>query len=1221
MADRRRRESAGSGSVTPTPSSPSDSRYGQREWTGRPSVGGRMDSTASTFSTAGGRSARRGSVASITSSIGGVLDIAGQMDGARAGSATRDISQNAISTLLQPPIVRTGLLPYTALPTTAGHRPPSVRDIPPVTLTTIPHVEPSAFDTYLSQVGPLYEAISQAEAEEQNPAWLRRDRAGSKDSDVSSSVRTRGEPPYRPRHGSRQSSISSILSPIESPQAPRRRSSGGIIKSRLTVAPLSSIPTVYFDENFHLENPRTFDVVSEKSEIIQSPQPQINEDAGRLGNGNIPTISAPPKKALATNAILQEKLSFYLDTVEIHLIASISTASKSFFAALGSLKGLHSEAAESVTKIQKLREDLRTLDEQMALGGLDIVAMKRRRENLGRLYSAVQQLKFVVNGASMCGDLVEHGDLDNALYRIGMLEDFACGRPDPRADLEWLCPERIDQLIDLRRLRCLDGFAEGMDQLRARIGRGYEQRFISVLLTDLREHIASVPNRDTLLRWAQASQRSRGGLQVPGAPKSLPHLETSKKLRQELSDILDGLGRSRSTAVAAKSFWDEIMKETKSLIRQSLPSSTDDDAESTMSASTNRSRTSSRAEKSQILARNLHALEPEDAEEMFVKVYCSISEAVRRLQTQVKLLLDVTSGNALLSPPSSPPKSPRMLSIDDQVAPPPPPPKPDMDVQTQLMQALDMSNLLGQAVETAQIQITRVVRVRTPETTRLPLQQFLHYFTLHKLFADECEAITGRSGADLRGVVDEQIKGFIANFGERERQDLADTMEKDRWDALDFTEQDAAVLNQVVQAMQSDPEIWLKQAHIWDHLPSSSNNSLVNGTSVPLLTNGTVTNGTTTQSTPSQPLPSTKATATRPATLDEETYLLTKSALHLLHGLGRFMTLLANLPRLAPDLSASMTDYIRLFTSRTNQLVLFAGATKSAGLERINTKHLALASRVLGFASALLPYVREFVRRKATSAGLPGVGSAPGTASVQSLMASFDSVRKGTVNNQLSVHEKLVSIMSARCRTHVASLKKIDFDKEGAALNLSAVDFSSTTPTSAPTGKSSAYIDTLTKETITLHRVLSKHLPSSTVQQIMREVFDNYKETLGEGIKELELRTEAGRSRLINDILTFSAKLTPLDKDEDGNMPKYGAAAEATGFLFGLVRAKTLVGGGPAAATSTEARTSNEQKAASSEVPVGQNGDSATNIAADKNAGSNDDQKVESVVADIPKPA
>lgn len=101
------------------------------------------------------------------------------------------------------------------------------------------------------------------------------------------------------------------------------------------------VPDVYFDEDFHLENPRTFHVVTEKSDVV-TPNPTIITTQ----DGDKPA----PRKALATNAILQEKLSWYMDAAEVHLIDSISVASAKFFPALGSLRELHTEAAESVEK-------------------------------------------------------------------------------------------------------------------------------------------------------------------------------------------------------------------------------------------------------------------------------------------------------------------------------------------------------------------------------------------------------------------------------------------------------------------------------------------------------------------------------------------------------------------------------------------------------------------------------------------------------------------------------------------------------------------------------------------------------------------------------------------------------------------------------------------------------------------------------------------------------
>ena len=59
----------------------------------------------------------------------------------------------------------------------------------------------------------------------------------------------------------------------------------------------------------------------------------------------------------------------------------------------------------------------------------------------------------------------------------------------------------------------------------------------------------------------------------------------------------------------------------------------------------------------------------------------------------------------------------------------------------------------------------------------------------------------------------------------------------------------------------------------------------------------------------------------------------------------------------------------------------------------------------------------------------------------------------------------------------------------------------------------SPYMETLVKETTTLQKVLSKHLPETTVQMIMGPVFANYREQWGRAFADVAPRTPTGRDR------------------------------------------------------------------------------------------------------------
>ena len=758
-----------------------------------------------------------------------------------------------------------------------------------------------------------------------------------------------------------------------------------------------------------------------------------------------------------------------MDTVEVHLISSISTASTSLFTALGSLKDLHTEASESVAKVKSLRADLAALDKDMAVGGLKVVAMRRRRENVRKLGAAVQQLYDVIQAVAQCEEQVDRGEVDLALETLDDAERLIAG-----GTAEALMPEDGESqlprkpLIDLRGVAALEGSTNDLANLRRRVGKGFESRFMEALLGDLRNHVDQTAAIITLQRWDKAAQRARGShSRTPSVYPSYLHLDDG--LRQGLRANLEGLNRSGSVMPATTAYREGVLKEVKNLIRRHLPSSSDDDAESTMSASTYGGRPTTQQERSSILARNLRALDAADAEEMLKKIYSNVGEALRRLGTQVKVLLDLTSG--IKRPPSTSritsPLSPPIANMDSYMNGSIGGPRsrsrtraPSEDIQ----QALDMSSILGQAVDIAQTQITKILKVRAEQISHVSLADFLRYFYLNRLFADECEAVSGRGGVALKTVVNNHIKEFVAQFGNSQRQILVQGMDTDRWDTKDFTEPDSGALSNVLEASTKDVESWTKLAQLWPD-------------------EGKLMNGDTQHAEEKSSGISAANDKVRSATIDEQKYILPASAITVLGGVSAFEQLITGIPSMTQEITASLLEYLKLFNSRSSQLILGAGATRSAGLKNITTKHLALASQALSFVIALIPHVREFVRRHAHAAG--------------NLMVEFDKVKRLYQEHQSGINDKLVDIMSGRAGTHIGVMKKIDWDSNPSAQAVNS------------------YMETLIKETTTLHKVLSKHLPEMTVQMIMEPVFGSYREQLGKAFADVEIKTLSGKQRYV----------------------------------------------------------------------------------------------------------
>jgi vacuolar protein sorting-associated protein 54 len=188
---------------------------------------------------------------------------------------------------------------------------------------------------------------------------------------------------------------------------------------------------------------------------------------------------------------------------------------------------------------------------------------------------------------------------------------------------------------------------------------------------------------------------------------------------------------------------------------------------------------------------------------------------------------------------------------------------------------------------------------------------------------------------------------------------------------------------------------------------------------------------------------------------------------------------------MSQEVATLLLESLKLFNSRSSQLILGAGATRSAGLKNITTKHLALSSQALSFIVALTPYVREFFRRH-----LP-------FSTASHIMTEFDKVKRLFQEHQNGIHEKLVDIMSGRASMHVKSMKNIDWEE--AAKN-KAVSVS-------------PYMETLTKETGTLQKVLAKHLPEPIVAGIMIPVFSSYKEQWTSAYNDVTIKSAAAKER------------------------------------------------------------------------------------------------------------
>ncbi|CAG8433685.1 11264_t:CDS:10 [Ambispora gerdemannii] len=487
---------------------------------------------------------------------------------------TKDIGFNAISGVLNNPNNN----PY------SSSAKPSKYEIPVVPHTSIRKVKPVEFANYIKSIEPVFERYyhnKRIGAERQKIG-----RSSSLSSSVISpsvsatnllvsnltslpSPESEDVPVHRLASSRNPYSVNVPSSPLLAENIPQKEE-GPAIELPL----LESVPPIYFEEDFNLENPRTFDIVCEQADVI----------------GSNPEIS--------TNALLQEKLAHYLDTVEIHLVKEISKRSSSFFAALSNLQALHSETLECVAQINALRGKLVIIEDSEVKQGLEVVRLKRRRANLGKLYEGIRMVSEIHSTQPMIQILLSQGDYFSALELLEESDRILKGgnvfedqsdetsnsklskSPHPLIRRLSNVSESLKSsgLLDLRGVRALIHYKSQLADLHKTIGVMAETDLLNMIFLDLNEHIENI-NKDEGIRSLYNSTQSTSQFQkkvtvASDLHKSNDKLDKEIKLRERVAPLIVGLYKMNRLGTTLQIYRERLLKEIKKIIQRHYPSFT-----------------------------------------------------------------------------------------------------------------------------------------------------------------------------------------------------------------------------------------------------------------------------------------------------------------------------------------------------------------------------------------------------------------------------------------------------------------------------------------------------------------------------------------------------------------------------------------------------------------------------------------------------------------------
>lgn len=175
----------------------------------------------------------------------------------------------------------------------------------------------------------------------------------------------------------------------------------------------------------------------------------------------------------------------------------------------------------------------------------------------------------------------------------------------------------------------------------------------------------------------------------------------------------------------------------------------------------------------------------------------------------------------------------------------------------------------------------------------------------------------------------------------------------------------------------------------------------------------------------------------------------------------------------------------------------------------------------------LIPYIRECLRRHLR-------------AKQAVILVEFDKLKRDYQEHQYEIHAKLVAIMGDRLAVHCAALQEIDWEAERDVK-------------AGPNG----YMQTLVKETATLHKVLYKYLPGSALETVMLQVLSAINSRLAEEYGKITAKSDAAKERILEDARFMKGKFSEL-KGLERDIPGAG--------LEDLIRMKKVEKPAPAIA-------------------------------------------------------
>ncbi|NWU74342.1 VPS54 protein, partial [Onychorhynchus coronatus] len=708
---------------------------------------------------------------------------------------------------------------------------------------------------------------------------------------------------------------------------------------------LEQVPKIFMKPDFALEDSLTFNTVLPWSHF---------STAGGKGN-----------RDAASSKLLQEKLSHYLDIVEVNIAHQISLRSEAFFHAMTSQHELQDYLRKTSQAVKLLREKISKIDKVMCEGSLRVLRLSLTRNNCIKAYNKLKLMATVHQTQPTVQLLLSTSEFVGALDLIATTQEVL------QQELQGIHSFRHlgSQLCELEKLIDKMMIAEFSTYARNDLNRPLEddcqileeERLVSLVFGLLKQRKLNFYEiyGDEMINTAKNIIKQC----VVNTVSQIEEIDTEVvvKLADQMRmmnfpqwfDLLKNIF-SKFTIFLTR------IKATLNTIRSVVFLVLDKNQKNRDLEDTLQKNSAKESSVDTEVAYLTH-------EGMFIsdafgegELPAGAADATSQRNTspnsepcssdsvsEPECTTDSSSSKEQTSSSVTPGGVEMMIGDDMKLT--------DLEL---VRLANNIQELLYNASDICHDRSVKFLMARAKDgfLEKLNSNEFVTLSRLMEGFILDTEQICGRKSMSLRGALQSQANRFVNRFHEERKTKLSLLLDNERWKQAEVPAEFQDLVDSVSDGRISLPE--KKPAATEERKPAEF-----------LIVEG-------------------------------QKYATVGTVLLLIRIILEYCQCVDNIPSITTDMLTRLSDLLKYFNSRSCQLVLGAGALQVVGLKTITTKNLALSSRCLQLIVHYIPIIRAHFEARLQPKQF-------------SMLRHFDHITKDYHDHIAEISAKLVAIMDS----------------------------------------------------------------------------------------------------------------------------------------------------------------------------------------------------------------